>query len=140
LFDGSVGSVLACATLDFASESTFGEIAATNAVGMLLKQGYDVLDAPAAAEIVPDDGVKGVAAVGAGRRALRHNLLDFTDAALRDRSGSDAAAGRPGLAELLLMLLRPDNGTIKQRIDRAELLALAELQPGYGEGLARAPE
>src|SRR5262249_52025680 len=34
---------------------------------------------------------------------------------------------RLGPAELLLMVLHPDNGTIKQRIDRAELLALAEL-------------
>ena len=39
----------------------------------------------------------------------------------------------------LLVLLRPHNGSIKQRIDGAELVAVAELQPRY-ERLARAPE
>src|SRR6516225_9916246 len=129
-----------CTALDFASESTFGEIASADAVGMLLEQGHNLLNAPAAAEIVPDDGVKSVAAVGAGRGAFPHNLLDCINAVLRRRSRSDDGARWLGPAELLLMQLRPDNGTIKQCIDRAELLALAELQPGYCQRLASPPE
>ena len=132
-------SVLLGAALDFAREPAFGDIAFANAVGMLLEQGNDLLNAPAAAEIVPDDGVKGIAAVGAVRGALPHDLLDFINAVLRRRSGSDAAR-RLALPELLLVLLRPHNGAIKQRIDGAELLAVAELQPRYGERLAGAPE
>src|SRR5262249_15611773 len=132
-------SVLLCAALDLAGESTFSKIASANAVGMLLEQANDLLNAPAAAQIVADDGVEGVAAVCAVRGARLHNLLDFINAVLRRRSGSDAAR-RLYLAELLLVLLRPENRAIKQRIDSAELLTLAELQPGYGEGLARAPE
>ena len=84
-------SVLLGAALDFASEPTFGDIAFANAVGMLLEESDNLLNAPAAAEIVPDNGVKGVAAVGAVRGALPHNLLDFINAVLRHRSGSDAA-------------------------------------------------
>ena len=56
---------------------TFGDIASTDTVGMLLEQGDYLLNAPAAAEIMPNNSVKCVAAVGAVGCALPHNLVDF---------------------------------------------------------------
>jgi hypothetical protein len=91
--------VLPRAALDFASETTFRKIAGTNTVRMLLKQRYDLLNTPAAAEIVPDDGMKGVAAVGSGRCALPHNVLDCINAC------ADVPAVRLPLAGLALLSL-----------------------------------
>src|SRR5262245_53656287 len=106
---------------------------------MLLKQGNDLRDAPATAEIVPDDGMERIAAVGARRCTLPHNLLDVINAVMHRRTGSDAARWLT-LAQLLLVLLRPDNGAIEQSIDVAELQALAELQRGHGKRFAGAPK
>src|SRR5262245_15993686 len=88
-----------------------------------------------------DDAVEGVAAVGAGRSPLLHNPLDLINAELSDYAGARGAPGlRLGLALLVVLLLAPHYGAVEQSVDVAQLLALAQLQPGHGERFASAPE
>ena len=56
------------------------EVAAADSVRELLQVFDNLLDAPATADIVADNAVKHVAAIGSGRSAVPHDLLDFVDA------------------------------------------------------------
>jgi hypothetical protein len=67
-------------TGDLFTQSIFTEVATADAIRELLQVRQDLLDAPAAAEIVADDGVKSIAPVGSLRRTNTNDLLDLIDA------------------------------------------------------------
>ena len=70
--------VLAGAALDLAPQPSLADVFVGDAVRKLLQMFVDLIDAPAAAEVVADDGVKGVAAIAA-QRTLAHHPLDVVD-------------------------------------------------------------
>src|SRR5262245_42013160 len=72
--------ILTGAPGDFTAKPAFSQVAAADAAGELLQMLQDPRDVPAAADKVPDDGMKEIAAVGAFRRAGAHDLLDLLDA------------------------------------------------------------
>jgi hypothetical protein len=71
-----------------------------------------------------NNAVEGIATVCAFWCSFAHDLFDLIYRVLRHNAGVDAQFC---LAELVLALLAPHDGTIKQGIDIAERLAVAEL-------------
>jgi hypothetical protein len=67
-----------------------------DAVGKLLQMLENLLDPPTAAEIVTDNAVKQVAAIGTDRSAVAHDLFNFIDAVLRSAAVEAVAVDRGG--------------------------------------------
>ena len=78
----------------------------------------DLLGIPTAADIVPDDRVKQIAAVGTGRRAGTHDLLDLVDAvaaAVAAAVEAVAADRRSSFRSCSLAALAPHHGPVDAR-------------------------
>src|SRR5262245_64774962 len=87
---------------------------------MLLKVCDDPLDVPTTAEIMPDDHVKGVAAVDTFWGTGADDLLDLIDGVVV-AAAIEVDAGRLGLSCCRLAALAPDHCPIQHRIDIGEL-------------------
>ena len=75
----------------------------------------DLLDIPAAADIMADDRVKHIAAIGAVRSAAADNLLDLVDAvAAAVAVEAVAVARRCSFCSSSLAALAPDDGPVEQ--------------------------
>src|SRR5262249_29949338 len=133
--------ILSGAPSDFAVQSAFAQVTGANTLRELLQVLLDPRDVPAAADKVPDDGVKEIAAVGAFRRASAHDLLDLLDAvAATVAIKAITSSRRSSFRSCSPAALAPDHGPVKHVIDVRQLADRVELVAGDRQRLVGAPE
>ena len=113
--------ILASAAGDLIAEPIFCEVAAANPLGMLLQVLEDLLSVPAAADVVADDRVEHVAAIGPRRRSFPHDLLDLIDAVAAAVAVEAVAVARRGCSAAAALRRSPQ--TRPQSITLSMLLS-----------------
>src|SRR5207245_60904 len=117
--------IFAEAANDLGHQPALGDKSLADTQQVRLEVCNNLLCAPAATVIVPDDRMEEVAPVGALGRAISDNLFDLVDrvgqagtaaVAARDRRGRDRGPAP----------LRPGDSAIEQPVDIAERAALAQ--------------
>jgi hypothetical protein len=119
--------VLAEAPGNFTGKSTFSEVAAGNAIGMLLQVRLDPIGVPCTAVIVTDNRVKQIATIAVAG-TIPHDLFDM----LNGVAAAVDDAADAFLCRLSLITRNIGCGLIEERINVRQFLGASELLARYG--------
>src|SRR5262249_40985832 len=122
-------------------EPAFREIAAADSIRVLLQVRQNLLEAPAAANIMANNTVKDVATVGSCRSSGTNDLLDLVNTVPAAVAIETVADRRSRFCRLSFAPFSPHDGPTKRLVDAGQLTdRRIKRVAGNGQRLIGAPE